>query len=202
MAKDRSGPELDRELTDLPPELCWREWLRRVEAVLFASAFPVPGESKRDIKQPKFHFVDTGLASALRRLNDRPFDVGNRPEALGGLLEMGWFPPSPDGIAMCQSRAVESDKTERMVNERYNDRSGSGKERFPTPRGFDDWSGQVPQEADTAAISSIHGRSRASNCSHGSVGKLPSSRCGGAFACTTPVRPLGQAYFGRTVTIT
>lgn len=47
----------------------------------------MPGESKRDIKQPKFHFVDTGIASALRRLNDRSFDIGNSPEALGGLLE-------------------------------------------------------------------------------------------------------------------
>ncbi|EAQ24837.1 hypothetical protein ROS217_01965 [Roseovarius sp. 217] len=42
MAKDRSDPELDRELTDLPPELRWREWMRRIEAVLFASASPVP----------------------------------------------------------------------------------------------------------------------------------------------------------------
>ncbi len=47
----------------------------------------MPGESKRDIKQPKFHFVDTGIASALRRLNDHSFNVGNNPEALGGLLE-------------------------------------------------------------------------------------------------------------------
>jgi transposase InsO family protein len=84
-------------------------------------------------------------------------------------MEMGWLPPSPEGIAMCQSRAVESDKTERTANERYNDRGGSGKERFPTPWGFDDWSGQVPQEADTPTISSVHGRSRTSNCSHGSV---------------------------------
>ncbi len=38
--------------------------------------------------------------------------------------------------------------------------------------------------------------------SSASVGQLPSSRCAGALACTTPVRPLGQAYFGRTVTIT
>ena len=44
MAKDRSDPELDRELTDLPPELRWREWMRRIEAVLFASASPVPRE--------------------------------------------------------------------------------------------------------------------------------------------------------------
>jgi segregation and condensation protein B len=44
MAKDGSNSELDRELPDLPPELRWREWLRRVEAVLFASASPVSRE--------------------------------------------------------------------------------------------------------------------------------------------------------------
>ena len=44
MTKDRSEPELDRELTDLPPELRWREWMRRIEAVLFASASPVSRE--------------------------------------------------------------------------------------------------------------------------------------------------------------
>ena len=42
MAKNRSEPELDRELLDLPAELRWREWMRRIEAVLFASASPVP----------------------------------------------------------------------------------------------------------------------------------------------------------------
>jgi len=41
MAKDRPEAELDRELTDLPPELRWCEWMRRIEAVLFASASPV-----------------------------------------------------------------------------------------------------------------------------------------------------------------
>ena len=44
MAKDRSEPDLDRELSDLPPELRWQEWMRRIEAVLFASASPVPRE--------------------------------------------------------------------------------------------------------------------------------------------------------------
>ncbi|MEF3045585.1 SMC-Scp complex subunit ScpB [Pseudotabrizicola sp. L79] len=42
MAKDGPDTELDRELTDLPKELRWREWMRRIEAVLFASASPVP----------------------------------------------------------------------------------------------------------------------------------------------------------------
>ena len=44
MAKDRADPELDRELSDLPPELRWREWMRRIEAVVFASASPVSRE--------------------------------------------------------------------------------------------------------------------------------------------------------------
>lgn len=44
MAKDRRAPALDRELGDLRPELRWREWLRRIEAVLFASAAPVKRE--------------------------------------------------------------------------------------------------------------------------------------------------------------
>ena len=41
MAKDHSEADLDRELEDLPPDLRWREWMRRIEAVLFASASPV-----------------------------------------------------------------------------------------------------------------------------------------------------------------
>jgi segregation and condensation protein B len=33
--------DFDRELEDLPAELRWREWMRRIEAVLFATASPV-----------------------------------------------------------------------------------------------------------------------------------------------------------------
>ena len=42
----RHTPEtnLDRELEELPNEFRWREWMRRIEAVLFASASPVPRE--------------------------------------------------------------------------------------------------------------------------------------------------------------
>jgi len=36
--------------------------------------------------------------------------------------KMGWLPPSPDGIAMCQSRGVQRHKKERTANERYIDR--------------------------------------------------------------------------------
>jgi segregation and condensation protein B len=34
----------DRDLEDLPADLRWREWMRRVEAVIFASPEPVPRE--------------------------------------------------------------------------------------------------------------------------------------------------------------
>lgn len=44
MARDHAKLDLDRELADFPPKLRWREWVRRIEAVLFASATPVPRE--------------------------------------------------------------------------------------------------------------------------------------------------------------
>ena len=45
------------------------------------------GEGKRDIKQSKYHFVDTGIACALSRFTGATFAVDNNPQALGGLLE-------------------------------------------------------------------------------------------------------------------
>lgn len=39
---DKTDRALDRDLEDLPADLRWREWMRRIEAVLFASASPVP----------------------------------------------------------------------------------------------------------------------------------------------------------------
>jgi segregation and condensation protein B len=43
--KGKNGGELDRELEDLPPPARWREWMARVEAVVFASAQPVSHEN-------------------------------------------------------------------------------------------------------------------------------------------------------------
>lgn len=46
------------------------------------------GESRREIKNAKYHFVDTGMACALRYFNDRSFTAGQpNATALGGLLE-------------------------------------------------------------------------------------------------------------------
>ena len=70
--------------------------------------------------------------------------------------KMGWLPPSPDGIAMCQGCGVQRHKKERTANERYNDRSGPGKKRFPTSRRHDVGASEVSQEADPDAVLTVH----------------------------------------------
>lgn len=45
------------------------------------------GEGKREIKNPKYHFADSGIACALRRFTEDTFAIENNPQALGGLLE-------------------------------------------------------------------------------------------------------------------
>lgn len=74
MAMDRSESELDRELADLPPELRWREWMRRIEAVLFASASPVPREDlQRVVGQGAS--VDLLVEDLAADLEGRSFEV-------------------------------------------------------------------------------------------------------------------------------
>lgn len=74
MAKDRSDAELDRELLDLPPELRWREWMRRIEAVLFASASPVPREDLARVVGQEAS-VDLLVEDLAADLEGRAFEV-------------------------------------------------------------------------------------------------------------------------------
>ena len=74
MARDRAASELDRELPDLPTELRWREWMRRIEAVLFASASPVPREDlARVVGQGAS--VDLLVADLTADLEGRAFEI-------------------------------------------------------------------------------------------------------------------------------
>ena len=83
MARDRSGALLDRELDDLPPELRWREWMRRIEAILFASGAPVPRENlARVVGQGAS--VDLLIEDLAADLADRPYEVAR--VAAGWLL--------------------------------------------------------------------------------------------------------------------
>ena len=59
--------ELDRELDHLPAALRWQEWTRRIEAVLFASASPVPREDLARVvgKEASLDLLIEDLAAEL-----------------------------------------------------------------------------------------------------------------------------------------
>ena len=74
MAKDQNEPDLDRGLEDLPADLRWREWMRRIEAVLFASASPVPrADLARVVGQGVS--VDLLIEDLTVELADRPYEI-------------------------------------------------------------------------------------------------------------------------------
>ncbi|EYD70532.1 SMC-Scp complex subunit ScpB [Limimaricola hongkongensis] len=65
---------IDRELSELPRELRWREWMRRIEAVLFASAKPVPrADLARVVGQGAP--IDLLIDDLAAELADRPYEV-------------------------------------------------------------------------------------------------------------------------------
>jgi len=64
----------DRELEDLPPELRWREWMMRVEAVIFASAEPVSRETLARVVG-KDCSIDLLIDDLREELNSRPYEL-------------------------------------------------------------------------------------------------------------------------------
>ena len=65
---------LDPELADLAPDLRWREWLRRIEAVLFASVSPVAREDLARVVGQRAS-VDLLIEDLAIDLEDRPYEV-------------------------------------------------------------------------------------------------------------------------------
>ena len=64
----------DRELEDLPPELRWREWMLRVEAVIFASAEPVTRETLARVVG-KDCSIDLLIDDLREELSSRPYEL-------------------------------------------------------------------------------------------------------------------------------
>ncbi|MCY3983822.1 MAG: ATP-binding protein [Roseovarius sp.] len=60
--------------------------LLRLSVVVKLDAW-ASGEGKREIKNPKYHFVDSGVLCALRHFDEHAFDIGGDPTALGAVLE-------------------------------------------------------------------------------------------------------------------
>lgn len=71
---DEGGVVFDQELDDLPQDLRWREWMGRIEAVLFASATPVGREDlARVIGQGVS--VEVLVADIQAELTGRPYEL-------------------------------------------------------------------------------------------------------------------------------
>ena len=74
MMGPREDAELDRELADLPSGLRWREWMRRIEAVLFASAAPVGRADLARVVGAGVS-VDLLIGDLAADLEGRPYEV-------------------------------------------------------------------------------------------------------------------------------
>ncbi|MCG3269570.1 SMC-Scp complex subunit ScpB [Yoonia sp. I 8.24] len=79
---DDGGAVFDRELDDLPQELRWREWMGRIEAVLFASVAPVGREDLARV-------VGQG-ASVEMLIDDIQAELASRPYELAQVAG-GWM---------------------------------------------------------------------------------------------------------------
>jgi segregation and condensation protein B len=64
----------DRELEDLPAEMRWREWMMRVEAVIFASTEPISREALARVVG-KDCSVDLLINDLIEELRDRPYEL-------------------------------------------------------------------------------------------------------------------------------
>ena len=72
--KDSNETDLDRDLGELRPDLRWREWMRRIEAVLFASSAPAPREDLARVVGQEAS-VDLSLEDLAVDFEGRAFEV-------------------------------------------------------------------------------------------------------------------------------
>jgi len=72
--RPRAKEELDRELADLPPDLRWREWMGRVEAVIFASPEPVTRETLARVVGRDCR-IDLLIDDIRDELRGRPYEL-------------------------------------------------------------------------------------------------------------------------------
>ena len=78
MGSDMPRPEtrslFDPELGELPQEARWREWMGRVEAVIFASREPVPRETLAALVGPECRLEEL-IADIQDELRARPYEL-------------------------------------------------------------------------------------------------------------------------------
>lgn len=73
-AREKNGGLLDTELDALPPELRWREWMSRVEAVIFAAPEPVARETLARLVG-RACSIDLLIEDICNELAARPYEI-------------------------------------------------------------------------------------------------------------------------------
>jgi segregation and condensation protein B len=69
-----AAPRLDRNLSDLPEGMRWREWMMRAEAAIFASPKPVPRETLAQLVGDACR-LDALIADVNEELRGRPYEI-------------------------------------------------------------------------------------------------------------------------------
>lgn len=103
----------DTELTDMPAELRWREWMNRIEAVLFAAPKPVERETLARVVGSAAS-IDLLIDDIREGLRSKPYDVVS--------IDGGWAfrtrPAYADAIAAsaaASARGIYLTQNEAMV---------------------------------------------------------------------------------------
>jgi segregation and condensation protein B len=99
------GPDFaDGDLAELPPQLRWREWMGRVEAVIFAAPHPVPRETLAALVGRDCN-LDLLIEDIRTELAARPYELvcvaggyqhRTRAKFAGAIRASGRVAPSPD----------------------------------------------------------------------------------------------------------
>ncbi len=114
MAPDKQKQiPLDTELEDLPQEMRWREWMGRVEAVIFASPKPVTREALSLVVGKQCN-VDLIIEDIQEELQARPYELV--------FVAGGWhhrtrprFVTAINLSSSIKDKAAELSKTEMLV---------------------------------------------------------------------------------------
>ncbi len=112
-AKQSESLDFDPELTDLPAEARWREWMNRVEAVLFAAPQPVERPALARIVG-RDASIDLLIEDIRADLRAKPYDV----VSVAGGWQMRTRPNYAAAIeasAAFPERRIELTKNEAMV---------------------------------------------------------------------------------------
>jgi segregation and condensation protein B len=112
-AKQSESLDFDPELTELPTEARWREWMNRVEAVLFAAPAPVERDALARVvgRQASLDRLIEDIRADLQR---KPYDVVS---VAGGwqMRTRSAYAPAIEASTALPERRLELTPNENMV---------------------------------------------------------------------------------------